>query len=129
MYWHVWFGTKYRRQTLTGEVADLVEKVLSERILRHGFEVLEFGIGVDHMHLLFQARDKSELSAIARTLKAVSAREALRMLRESNEGGLYDAFWARRYGYRQIEGHEIQNLREYVRGQGKGGTHATGGSL
>jgi len=76
--------------------------------------------------LLLEAKNKDELSAIVRTLKAVSAKELHGTPRfRVGNGGYYTRkcvepkqhFWARRYGSREIDKNEIKNIQDYIRSQ------------
>ena len=67
------------------------------------------------MHMLVEAENKTGLAAMVRTLKAVSAKEILRT--PHFRVGNLKHFWARRYGYREIEDREVQGIRKYIRNQ------------
>lgn len=78
MYYHIWFLTKYRKAPLDGKIEKFVKDILTECIERHNYRVLEVETNKDHLHMLVEAKDKAELAAMVRTLKAVSAKEILR---------------------------------------------------
>jgi putative transposase len=128
MYYHVWFATKYRRPSLTGRTEKLVKSMFSECIKRHKYDVLEFESNTDHMHLLVNAQNKKVLAGIVRTLKSVSAKEVLRDVRASGSSTNRRAFWARRYGWKEVEESVVPTVRRYIRNQ-KGASDTTGGSL
>lgn len=117
MFFHVWFVTKYRKIVLEGETEEFVKNMLAECIKRHDYKVLEFETNKDHVHMLVEAKDKAELAATVRTLKAVSAKEVLSVpsFRVANPRH----FWAKRYGYREIRDDEKENIVGYIRNQKK----------
>jgi len=63
--------------------------------------------------MLVEAKDKTDLSAIVRTLKSVSAKEALRTTHF--RVGNVRHFWGERYGYREIaKESEIETVAKYI---------------
>ncbi|MDP2939972.1 MAG: IS200/IS605 family transposase [Candidatus Omnitrophota bacterium] len=124
-YFHVWFVTKYRKTILEGKVSRRLKNIFAECIERHKYNVLELETNRDHLHLLLETKDKTELSAIVRTLKAVSAKELNGTPRfRVGNASFRRSFWARRYGSREIGENQIEDIREYIRNQ-----DTTGGSL
>lgn len=127
-FFHVWFVTKYRRATIEGEIEKRLKEIFVECIQRHRYRVLDFETNKDHVHILVEATDRKNLSAIIRTLKAVSAKELCSTPRfrvENGTSGSYRrqpveesrSFWQRRFGFREIDEKEIVGMREYIRNQ------------
>ena len=114
MYYHVWFVTKYRKPTLCGYAEEIVKNIFAECIDRKGYEILEYEGNKNHMHLLIKVSNKSELSAIARTLKCVSAKKINGYHRHEPVEG---AFWAKKYGYKEVTSKALPIVREYIRNQ------------
>lgn len=129
MYYHVWFVVKYKKKLLEGEGEKRIKEIFAECIHRHKYRVLEYETNRDHLHMLVEATDRKELSAIVRTLKAVSAKEmhSTPCFRMGNIRKYYTRkcvvpkqhFWARRYGFREVDKSEIENIRNYIRNQKK----------
>jgi REP element-mobilizing transposase RayT len=79
--------------------------------------------------MLVEAVDRKELSAMVRTLKAVSAKElhATPRFRVGNIQGYHpdgsvgvegrESFWATRYGWREIDEKEVEDIRDYIKNQ------------
>ena len=114
MFFHVWFVTKYRRPVLDEETEQKLLAITQEVAQRKGYKILEIGPNKDHVHVLLELDQRKKLPSVVRTLKAVSAkkiRETTPHLRVGN------AFWARRYGYREVKAGELDIVRRYVREQ------------
>lgn len=82
-------GTEQRLLAMTQEIAE-----------RKGYKILEIAPNKDHVHILLELDQKEKLPSVVRTLKAVTAkkiREKTAHLRVGN------AFWARRYGYKEVK--------------------------
>ena len=119
MCYHVWFVTKYRRPLLEGKLERRIKDIFGECIERHRYKVLELETNKDHVHMLVEAENKSELASTIRVLKSVSAKRILEdtsHFRVGN-GSRGRHFWARRYGYKEISEKEIDYIREYIRNQ------------
>lgn len=116
MHFHVWFVTKYRKVTLEGEIERKAKDAFSEIVRNKKYNILEMETNRDHVHMLVEASGKKDLSAMVRTLKAVSAKRILEetpLLRVGN----VRHFWARRYGYKEVLPKDIEAIREYIRKQ------------
>ena len=130
MYYHVWFPTKYRLPILVGYIRKQVLGTFCECIERHKYKVLEYNADTDHMHLLIEASDKTELFSIMRTLKSVSAKEVFLWMetphfrvgnnifidqyyrRKPVVGKRH--FWARRYNWKIVPYHKLGKVRKYI---------------
>lgn len=95
--------TEQRLLTITQEIAK-----------RKDYKILEVGPNIDHVHILLELDQREELPSVVRTLKAVTAkkiREKTPHLRAGN------AFWARRYGYKEVKAGGLKVVRKYIREQ------------
>lgn len=72
-YHAVWIP-KYRKQVLTGAVAERLRGVLHEICQAKGFEVLALEIQADHVHLFFSAPPAIAPSLAIQWFKGISAR-------------------------------------------------------
>ena len=120
MYYHIWFVTKYRKMVLEGDIEKMVRDVFTECISRHKYNILEFETNKDHMHMLAEAKNKEEIASMVRTLKAVSAKEILQAAACSQGAEAFRekrAFWARRYGWREVAQKDLEAIRKYIQDQ------------
>lgn len=117
MYYHVWFVTKYRKPVLQGKIEETIKNIFSECIARHSYNVLEFETNKDHAHMLVERDNKQDLASMVRVLKSVSAKEILTSIPHFSGGNTKRHFWAKRYGYKEINKDAIKYLREYIRNQ------------
>lgn len=119
MHYHVWFVTKYRKPVLDGKIERMAKDSFLEVARNKGYNILEMECDKDHVHMLVEAKDKKELAGMLRTLKAVSAKKILDTphLRVGNTLSKKPAFWARRYGWKEIAKSRIEIVREYIRKQ------------
>ena len=129
MLFHVWFSTKYRRQTLVGETARQAKDLLWECARRHRYQVVDLASNGDHVHVLLRASDRRELAAIMRTLKCVSSKELRKAMHAAGAGIPAKATWARRYEFRQEPEDRLSSLQRYIREQDSPPADAPRGSV
>ena len=73
MYYDAWFITKYRKKILYGEVEKNKRVTVREIVLRKKYRILRVAMGVDHLHLLLEAKNRKCLADMMRVIKAVTS--------------------------------------------------------
>ncbi|MDD4909898.1 MAG: IS200/IS605 family transposase [Candidatus Omnitrophica bacterium] len=118
MYYHIWFVTKRRRETLEAKAEEIAKNSFLEVAQRKNYNILEMESNKNHVHMLLEAKDRKELADMVRTLKSVSGKKLLENtphLRVGNYNPKH--FWARRYGFREVDIVELESVQEYIRSQ------------
>ena len=118
MYYHIWFVTKYRKIILKGEIERKAKDCFLEVAQNKNYNILKMETNRDHAHMLLEAKNTRELANMVRILKSVSAKRILEFTPYLRMGNVRH-FWAKRYGRREIEKKQIQNILEYIRNQKK----------
>ena len=119
MYYHVWFKTKQRKWLLLGEVGEAVKQTISDVAGRHDIRLLECETMVDHVHLLVEAADDTELSRAMHLLKGASARHLMESIPDIALDAHVGHFWQKRYGARPVDPWAVAAVRHYIRTQKK----------
>ena len=114
MFFHIWFLTKYRRPVLDEQVEQRLVAITQEIAQTKAYKVLEIGPNRDHMHILLALDNRQDLPSVVRTLKAVTAKK---ILEESPHLRAGNAFWAKRYGCREVKAGEVKVVQKYIRRQ------------
>ena len=117
MYYHVWFKTRRRKWLLLGDVAGAAKDAMRETARRHAIKVLECETMVDHVHLLVEAENASDLSRIMHVLKGASARHLLESIPDIRMDGGTNHFWQKRYGAKPVEPGALASVRNYIHTQ------------
>jgi putative transposase len=118
VYFHVWFVTKYRKPILDSEIEKKLVDYFLEIAKNKDYNILEMETNRDHVHMLLEAQDRRELWNTMRVLKSVSAKKIQDGTPHLRVGNARH-FWAKRYGYREIDEDEIGYIRKYIRDQKK----------
>jgi len=75
IFYHIVWIPKYRRQALTGEVAERLERILRGIAESKGLEVVGLEIMPDHIHLFVSSPPQNSPSLLANWFKGISARQ------------------------------------------------------
>ena len=117
MHYHVWFGTKYRRRILLGEVGAFVQLAFDQIASQHGLSLIERAAYVNHAHLLIRVADRSALSKAIQLLTGGSAYKTFRRYRELKLDGRTNHLWRQGYGFRPLSRSQIKTVKQYIRTQ------------
>ena len=96
--YHIVFCPKYRHSILGNELEYEVSKLFKSIAFNYGFEVLEYEIMPDHIHLFISAPPTIAPTEIVKILKSVSANEifkAFLSLKKSKFWG--SGLWSKGY--------------------------------
>jgi len=117
--YHLWFVTKYHRPNLVGRVEKIVKDAFLEVARNKEYTILETEANKDHIHLLVEASSRKDLANMVRTLKCVSAKKALGMLRSTPRlrTGNVRSLWASGYGHKMVYEPQLEETRKYIRNQ------------
>jgi len=117
--YHLWFVTKYHKPILVGEIEKLVKDTFREVARNKEYAILETEANRDHIHLLVEANNRKDLANMVRTLKCVSAKKVLVMLRSTPRlrTGNVRSLWASGYGHKMVYEPQLEGIRDYIRKQ------------
>lgn len=116
---HVVFVTKYRRRVLTPELLSYLKQAFGEILATWRCELVEFGGGTDHVHLLVSIHPALNLSTLINNLKTASSRRA-----RNRFGAHIDTFyrkpvlWHRAYFVASVGRAALETIQAYVGRQG-----------
>jgi putative transposase len=114
-YHFVWVP-KYRRDVLTGYVAERAKEIFCEIAERYEFKVEAVNIGGDHVHIFLSAPPRYSPARIVNIMKSISAKklfEEFPRVKEKLWGG---KFWARGY-YVGSSGEDVTDavIKRYIK--------------
>jgi len=115
--YHVWFSTKARKPALQGEIGRDVRTSLTQIAKRANINLLEFELGVDHVHMLLELTSDENLANVMQQLKGACSRDIFLMY--PNLKLDTEALWQKGFGFRQVHPTDVRGLRYYVRTQTK----------
>lgn len=118
--YHIVWIPKYRRDLLTGKIAERLKQILAQIAKEYGFHIIALEVMPDHVHLLLEAPPKYAPSTIVGYLKGLSSKR----LREEflSEIRKYiwkeNTLWATGYYIATLaDGVTTEMVQEYINNQ------------
>ena len=110
--YHIVFSTKNRQPMIQPSFRDELEKYITGIIKAEGCALIEIGGMPDHLHIVARFRPDRSVSEMVRLIKANSSKWV------NETRGLAGRFeWQVGYGAFTVSQSQVEQLREYVRGQ------------
>lgn len=118
LHYHLILVTKYRKPVFNDEISERA-KILFEAIApNYKIEVLEWNYDQDHVHILFKAQPKTELSKFINAYKSASSRVLKKEFPSMRKQLWQDMFWSRSFCLLSSGGAPIEVIRQYIKEQG-----------
>ena len=117
--YHLILVTKYRKLVFDEEISERA-RVLFEAIApAYKIEVLEWNHDQDHIHILFKAQPKTELSKFINAYKSASSRVLKKEFPSMRKQLWQDMFWSRSFCLLSSGGAPIEVIQQYIKEQGQ----------
>ena len=117
--YHLILVTKYRKLVFDEEISKRA-RVLFEAIApAYKIEVLEWNHDQDHVHILFKAQPKTELSKFINAYKSASSRVLKKEFPSMRKQLWQDMFWSRSFCLLSSGGAPIEVIQQYIKEQGQ----------
>ena len=118
--YHLVFPVKYRRKTITSEVAITLKNVCIEISKRYEIYFVEIGTDIDHVHFLVQSVPTVAPKSIVQTIKSITAREIFKYHPEVKKFLWGGKFWTNGYYINTVGLYaNEETIKNYVKNQGK----------
>lgn len=119
--YHMVLVTKYRKPVLTGEVKDLVYRIIREIFDEKKLVILELNGEPDHIHLLYEADPFTAPGTLANIIKTKTSRFARKEFGETALKKFYwkPLFWSDSYFVTSVSENSLENVQRYIQEQGK----------
>lgn len=119
--YHMVLVTKYRKPVLTGDVRDLVYRIIREIFEEKNLVILELNGEPDHIHLLYEADPFTAPGTLANIIKTKTSRFARKEFGETALKKFYwkPLFWSDSYFVTSVSENSLENVQRYIHEQGK----------
>ena len=74
LYYHLVMVVKYRRKVLDDQISDRAKEIFEYIAPNYGIVLEEWNHDIDHVHVMFRAQPKTELSKFINAYKSASSR-------------------------------------------------------
>ena len=119
MYYHLILVIKYRRKVIDNLKSERLKEIFEYISPNYKIELQEWNHDKDHIHILFKAHPKSELSKFINAYKSASSRLIKKEFPDIKEKLWKESFWSRNFCLLTTGGAPIEVIRRYIEGQGE----------
>ena len=118
MYYHLILVVKYRRKVFDDSVSGRAKEIFCYIAPNYGIELDEWNHDRDHVHIMFRAQPKSELSKFINAYKSASSRLLKKEFPEIRSKLWKETFWSQIFCPLTTGGAPIEVIRQYIETQG-----------
>ena len=117
--YHLILVTKYRRQDFDDEVSGRAKAIFDRIAPDYKIEVIEWNHDKDHVHILFKAHPKTQISKFINTYKSASSRLLKKEFPQIKTKLWEDKFWSQSFCLITTGGAPLEVINQYIINQGK----------
>jgi len=117
--YHLVMVVKYRRTVIDDTVSARLREIFEYIQPSYNITLKEWNHDRDHVHVLFSAHPKSELTKFLNAYKSASSRHIKKEFPEIREKLWKDYFWSRSFCLISTGGAPIETIRRYIESQGE----------
>ena len=121
LYYHLIMVTKYRRKVINDDISARGKEIFEYIAPNYGITLEEWNHDNDHVHVMFRAQPKSEISKFINAYKSASSRLLKKEYPEIREKLWKGAFWSQSFCLLTSGGAPVEVIRKYIESQGEKG--------
>ena len=97
MYYHLIMVVRYRRKVIDNPISERAKGIWEHIAPRYGIVLEEWNHDIDHVHVMFRAQPRTELSKFINAYKSASSRLLKKEYPEIREKLWKEAFWSQSF--------------------------------
>lgn len=117
--YHLILVIKYRRKVLNDDISNRLKEIFEYISPNYNITLEEWEHDKDHIHVLFKAHPKSELSKFINAYKSASSRLIKKEFSNMKKFLWKEYFWSRSYCLITTGGSTIDVVKKYIENQGE----------
>ena len=117
--YHLVLVVKYRRPVINDTVSARLREIFEYIQPSYNITLKEWNHDRDHVHVLFSAHPKSELTRFLNAYKSASSRLIKKEFPEIREKLWKEYFWSRSFCLISTGGASVETIRRYIERQGE----------
>ena len=121
LYYHLIMVTIYRRRVFDDPISSRGKEIFEDSAPNYGIVLEEWNHDADHVHVMFRAQPKSEISKFINAYKSASSRLLKKEFPHIRKKLWKEAFWSQSFCLLTAGGAPIEVIREYIESQGEKG--------
>ena len=119
LWYHLVLVTKYRRRVLDDAIMERLKEIFLYIAPDYHITLQEWNHDADHVHILFRAHPKSEISKFINAYKSASSRLIKKEFPQIRQKLWKEAFWSRSFCLLTAGGAPLEVIRRYIESQGE----------
>lgn len=117
--YHLILVVKYRRDVFDAAVSGRAKEIFDYIAPSYKIECIEWNHDKDHVHALFKAHPKTEISKFINAYKSASSRLLKKEFQKIREKLWEDKFWSQSFSLMTTGGAPLEIIRQYIISQGQ----------
>jgi putative transposase len=117
--YHLILVVKYRRKVIDDTISDRLKEIFEYIAPNYKLKITKWNHDIDHIHILFKAEPKSELSKFINAYKSASSRLVKKEFPEIKAKLWKEYFWTRSFCLVTTGGAPLDVIRKYIENQGE----------
>lgn len=119
LHYHLIFVVKYRRKVIDDAISQRLREIFEYIQPTYNITLQEWNHDKDHVHILFSAHPKTELTKFINAYKSASSRLIKKEFPQIKSLLWKDFFWSRSFCLISVGGAPIEVLKQYIESQGE----------
>jgi len=119
LHYHLILVVKYRHDVIDKVISDRAKEIFEYIAPTYKITVQEWNYTADHVHVLFKAHPKSELSKFINAYKSASSRLIKKEFPHLKEKLWSEYFWSQSFCLLTAGGAPVEVIRKYIESQGE----------
>ena len=110
---------KYRRKVIDDDISARAKEIFEYIAPNYGIVLEEWNHDIDHVHVMFRAQPKTEISKFINAYKSASSRLIKKEYPQIRSILWKEAFWSQSFCLITTGGAPIEVIRKYIESQGE----------
>ena len=110
---------KYRRKVIDDDISARAKEIFEYIAPNYGIVLEEWNHDIDHVHVMFRAQPKTEISKFINAYKSASSRLIKKEYPQIRSKLWKEAFWSQSLCLITTGGAPIEVIRKYIESQGE----------
>ncbi len=117
--YHLVLVVKYRRKVIDDTISERLQEIFQYIAPSYNITLKEWNHDIDHVHVLFSAHPKTELTKFLNAYKSASSRLIKKEYPGIREKLWKESFWSKSFCLITTGGATIEVIRKYIESQGE----------
>lgn len=117
--YHLIMCTKYRKKVIDDRISKRLREIFDYIAPNYNITTVEWEHDKDHIHCLFEAHPKSELTKFINSYKSAASRLIKKEYPEIRKYLWKEYFWSSSFCLLTVGGAPLEVLKEYIQTQGE----------